>query len=196
MSWSSYPASLHLPGGHDDDTRVLLVHHGPESSHCSRQTALGGDVHLAQSMAWLLLWVTLKEGGVSCLLFPGIQVPENQFKLMQMICKVAQVAHTWSMEGGRGLGPIFNPAVSGLAPLRTQLQTAAPSLSICCLSKVHRPLQELQAHYYGEWSDQGLIHVGHRCSRPSTHPDVVGVDVVGSRHSVIHITKDDTSGIN
>ena len=126
MSWSSYPVSLHLPGGHDDDMCVLLVHHGSESSHCSRQTALGGDVHLAQSMAWLLLWVTLK-GGVSCLLFPGIKVPEDQFKLMQMICKVAKVAHTQTMEGGRGLGPIFNPAVSGLAPLRTQCRLLHPS---------------------------------------------------------------------
>lgn len=33
----------------------------------------------------------------------------------------------------------------------------------------------------------GLLH---------THPDVVGVDVVGSGHSVVHITQSDTGGIN
>lgn len=75
---SSYPASLHLPGGHDNDTGVLLVHHGPEGSHRGLQAALGGNVQLAQSMAWLLFWVTLKGGGVSCLAFPGITVPEDK----------------------------------------------------------------------------------------------------------------------
>ena len=29
-----------------------------------------------------------------------------------------------------------------------------------------------------------------------THPDVVGVDVVGSRHAVVHVMQGDTGGIN
>lgn len=59
----SHPASLHFLGGHDNDTRVLLKHHQPEGGHRVLQAALGGDVHLAQSMACLLLQVTLKGSG-------------------------------------------------------------------------------------------------------------------------------------
>lgn len=39
---------------HDNDPRVLLVHHCPEGSHCALQTALGGDVHVARSVTCLL----------------------------------------------------------------------------------------------------------------------------------------------
>lgn len=47
-----------------------------------------------------------------------------------------------------------------------------------------------------------LMHTGphlqlatHTCLT-HTHPDVVGVDVVGSRYVVVHTTQDNTGGIN
>lgn len=43
----AYPALLHLPGGHDDDTGVLLPHHLPEVVDCGLQAALAGDVGLS-----------------------------------------------------------------------------------------------------------------------------------------------------
>lgn len=44
----SYLPSLHLFGGHDDDSRVLLKHHPPEVTDGVLQTALSGDVALLQ----------------------------------------------------------------------------------------------------------------------------------------------------
>lgn len=39
-------SSLHLFGGHDNDSRVLLKHHPPEVTDGVLQTALSGDVAL------------------------------------------------------------------------------------------------------------------------------------------------------
>lgn len=69
-----YPASLHLPAGSDNATRVLLVHHG-------LQTALRGDVHPAPAVAWLLLRVSLKGDEANCCCF------QRTNKSMQMLCK-------------------------------------------------------------------------------------------------------------
>lgn len=44
---SAYPAFLHFPGGHDNDTGVLLPHHLPEVVDCGLQAALAGDVSLS-----------------------------------------------------------------------------------------------------------------------------------------------------
>lgn len=46
-----YPALLHLAGGHDDDSGVLLPDHLPEVINCGLQTALAGDVGLS-----VLIW--------------------------------------------------------------------------------------------------------------------------------------------
>ena len=46
-----YPAFLHLPGGHDDDSGVLLPGHLPEVIDCGLQTALTGNVGLS-----VLIW--------------------------------------------------------------------------------------------------------------------------------------------
>lgn len=48
ISRVSYLPSLHLFGGHDDDSRVLLKHHPPEVTDGVLQTALSGDVALLQ----------------------------------------------------------------------------------------------------------------------------------------------------
>nr|XP_020141074.1 uncharacterized protein LOC105877674 [Microcebus murinus] len=60
----SYPASLHLRSGHDNDTRAL-VHRGTKGSHvaCTQPCVA---IYTLPTLAWLLLWVTLKGNGPNC----------------------------------------------------------------------------------------------------------------------------------
>lgn len=52
---NAYPPAFHVLGCHDDDVRVLLVHHLPEVHHRVLQAALRGNEHLALGAGLALL---------------------------------------------------------------------------------------------------------------------------------------------
>lgn len=121
--------------------------------------------------------------------------------LMQMIRKVAQLAHTSPSHSrlGRGLGPIFSPAGSEALSGDPRALSQPLPLNIYCPAKVHRQTEasrrsRLIIRGQEDWC---LFLAGPRMQLAThTHPDVVGIDVVSPRHILVHVTQHDTGGIN
>lgn len=55
----THPSSLHLLRGHDDDVRILLIHHLPEVNDRILQAALGGNENFALLHVAALFMITL-----------------------------------------------------------------------------------------------------------------------------------------
>ena len=183
----SYLPSLHLFGGHDNDSRVLLKHHPPEVTDGVLQAALSGDVALLQLGAVNLV-VQLRLHGdkqTESQLSVQKQTIQNKHTTNRTCNRMWQqhkdnIFHFWF-----DCSTMFKSSWDGSNNRPTQTHILFIHISTCvcacvwacvCIPEddVSLPWQQILPWWYWRWCSQSPAHLGpchsapHECGRLQT----------------------------